>query len=86
MPAAALATATRSLREDEQRLAVAVGPSLGRPAAAPHAVLHMASYPGPTYDGVPAIGEHTMSVLTEALELALAELEELAERGIIGPA
>jgi crotonobetainyl-CoA:carnitine CoA-transferase CaiB-like acyl-CoA transferase len=51
----------------------------------PGPVLHMASSPAPVYDGVPAIGEHTASVLTGALELPQAELAELAGRGIIGP-
>jgi crotonobetainyl-CoA:carnitine CoA-transferase CaiB-like acyl-CoA transferase len=55
-------------------------------AVMPGPVLHMASYPGPVYDGVPAIGEHTRSVLTGALELSPADLSELAGRGIIGPA
>lgn len=54
-------------------------------AVMPGPVLHMASSPAPVYDGVPAIGEHTASVLTGALELPQAELAELAGRGIIGP-
>ena len=33
----------------------------------PGPVLHLGSYPGPTYDGVPAIGEHTDEVLAELL-------------------
>jgi len=33
----------------------------------PGPVLHVASYAGPTYDGVPAIGEHTAEVLDELL-------------------
>jgi crotonobetainyl-CoA:carnitine CoA-transferase CaiB-like acyl-CoA transferase len=55
-------------------------------AVMPGPVLHMASYPGPVYDGVPAIGEHTRPVLTQALEVAAADLDELTARGIIGPA
>jgi len=55
-------------------------------AVMPGPVLHMASYPGPAYDGVPAIGEHTKPVLAGALELTQAELDELARRGVIGAA
>ena len=55
------------------------------PAVMPGPVLHMASYPGPAYDGVPQIGEHTTAVLAAALKLTPAELDELAGRGVIGP-
>ena len=54
-------------------------------AIMPGPVLHMASAPAPVYDGVPAIGEHTASVLAGALELTPAQLAELAGRGVIGP-
>ncbi len=40
--------------------------ALGR-VFTPGPVLHLGSYPGPTYDGVPAIGEHTDEVLAELL-------------------
>lgn len=39
---------------------------LGR-VLTPGPVLHLKDYPGPTYDGVPAIGEHTDEVLAEVL-------------------
>jgi crotonobetainyl-CoA:carnitine CoA-transferase CaiB-like acyl-CoA transferase len=52
----------------------------------PGPVLHLASYPGPRYDGVPAIGQHTRQVLGPALDLGAAELDDLTARGIIGPA
>jgi len=55
-------------------------------AVMPGPVLHMASYPGPVSDGVPAIGEHTRPVLTQTLGLAAADLDELTARGIIGRA
>ena len=55
-------------------------------AVMPGPVLHLASYPGPAYDGVPAIGQHTNPVLAGALELTRAELDELARRGVIGAA
>ncbi len=40
--------------------------ALGR-VLTPGPVLHLASYAGPAYDGVPAIGEHTDEVLAELL-------------------
>ena len=45
----------------------------------------LASAAGPRYDGVPEIGEHTRTVLTELLGLTPAELDGLSGRGIIGP-
>ena len=51
----------------------------------PGPVLHLASAAGPRYDGVPEIGEHTRTVLTELLSLTPAELDGLSGRGIIGP-
>jgi formyl-CoA transferase len=51
----------------------------------PGPVLHLASSAGPSYDGVPEIGEHTRTVLTEMLQLTPAELDGLSGRGIIGP-
>lgn len=70
----------------ERTLVDLTGSAVLGAAVMPGPVLHMASYPGPVYDGVPAIGEHTRSILTGALELSPAELGELAGRGIIGPA
>jgi crotonobetainyl-CoA:carnitine CoA-transferase CaiB-like acyl-CoA transferase len=59
-------------------------PLLG-PAVMPGPVLHLASSPGPVYDGVPSVGEHTAPVLSDALAMTPGELAELAARGIIGP-
>jgi crotonobetainyl-CoA:carnitine CoA-transferase CaiB-like acyl-CoA transferase len=47
----------------------------------PGPVLHLRSYAGPTYDGVPAIGQHTREVLSDAL--SPAEIEELAAAGVV---
>lgn len=55
------------------------------PAVMPGPVLHMASYTGPSYDGVPSIGEHTAPVLKEWLGVGPAELGELTGRGVVGP-
>ncbi len=49
----------------------------------PGPVLHLRSYDGPTYDGVPSIGEHTREVLTDLAAVSPAELDELAAAGTI---
>jgi crotonobetainyl-CoA:carnitine CoA-transferase CaiB-like acyl-CoA transferase len=49
----------------------------------PGPVLHLASYAGPRYDGVPAIGEHTGEVLRELLALSADELAALAASGVV---
>ena len=49
----------------------------------PGPVLHLDGYPGPAYDGVPGIGEHTAGILTELLGLGPAELGELAGQNVI---
>lgn len=49
----------------------------------PGPILHVASYPGPEYVGVPRIGEHTHEVLTELLGLDDERLGSLAQAGVI---
>jgi crotonobetainyl-CoA:carnitine CoA-transferase CaiB-like acyl-CoA transferase len=69
----------------ERTLVELTGSTLLGPAVMPGPVLHMASAPAPVYDGVPAVGEHTQSVLSGVLDLSPDELAELGGRGIIGP-
>jgi crotonobetainyl-CoA:carnitine CoA-transferase CaiB-like acyl-CoA transferase len=69
----------------ERTLVELTGSTLLGPAVMPGPVLHMASAPAPVYDGVPSVGEHTTSVLSEVLDLTPDELAELGGRGIIGP-
>jgi crotonobetainyl-CoA:carnitine CoA-transferase CaiB-like acyl-CoA transferase len=69
----------------ERTLVELTGSTLLGPAVMPGPVLHMASAPAPVYDGVPSVGEHTTSVLSEVLDLTSDELAELGGRGIIGP-
>jgi crotonobetainyl-CoA:carnitine CoA-transferase CaiB-like acyl-CoA transferase len=69
----------------ERTLVDVTGSDVLGPALMPGPVLHLASYPGPGYDGVPGIGEHTRPVLTQALGLTRGELDVLAGRGVIGP-
>ncbi|HEX2072329.1 MAG TPA: CoA transferase [Geodermatophilus sp.] len=68
----------------ERTLVELAGTVLG-PALVPGPVLHMGSYEGPTYVGVPAIGEHTGSALCELLGMSSAELGELGSAHVVGP-
>jgi crotonobetainyl-CoA:carnitine CoA-transferase CaiB-like acyl-CoA transferase len=52
----------------------------------PGPVLHLRDYPGPTYDGVPTIGEHSRSVLSDWIGLDDAVFRELAEAGVVAQA
>ncbi|HEX6522195.1 MAG TPA: CoA transferase [Streptosporangiaceae bacterium] len=67
----------------ERTLVSLVGSEVLGPAVMPGPVLHMGTFTGPAYDGVPAIGEHTRQVLGGALELTPEELADLGERGVI---
>jgi crotonobetainyl-CoA:carnitine CoA-transferase CaiB-like acyl-CoA transferase len=69
----------------DRTLARLTGSDVLGPALMPGPVLHMASYAGPIYDGVPAIGEHTGEVLGEALGFGASEMDDLSARGIISP-
>jgi crotonobetainyl-CoA:carnitine CoA-transferase CaiB-like acyl-CoA transferase len=69
----------------DRTLVEVTGSEVLGPAVMPGPVLHLASYPGPDYDGVPRIGEHTRAVLAQALGLTPGELDALAGRGVIGP-
>jgi crotonobetainyl-CoA:carnitine CoA-transferase CaiB-like acyl-CoA transferase len=48
----------------------------------PGPVLHMRSYPGPVYDGVPGIGQHTAEILRD-FGLSDEEVADLATTGTI---
>ncbi|GAA2853037.1 CoA transferase [Streptosporangium fragile] len=52
-------------------------------ALTPGPILHMKDYPGPAYDGVPAIGEHTYAVLGGELKLSEEALARLTEDGVV---
>lgn len=49
----------------------------------PGPIMHMSGYAGPSYDGVPSIGEHTGQVLAQELDLSDGQISELAGRGIV---
>ncbi|RBY83890.1 CoA transferase [Geodermatophilus sp. TF02-6] len=60
----------------ERTLVELTGTALGR-VLVPGPVLHMGSYAGPLYGGVPAIGEHTDAVLADLLGMSPAEIAAL---------
>jgi len=67
----------------ERTLVDLAGTILG-PVVMPGPVLHVASYLGPAYVGVPAIGEHTRQVLTDILHMSEDEQAQLARRSVVG--
>jgi crotonobetainyl-CoA:carnitine CoA-transferase CaiB-like acyl-CoA transferase len=64
------------------RTLVALSNSTLGPALVPGPVLHLSDYAGPTYDGVPTVGEHTAQVLRE-FGLSADEIEALAADGVV---
>jgi crotonobetainyl-CoA:carnitine CoA-transferase CaiB-like acyl-CoA transferase len=52
----------------------------------PGPVLHLRDYAGPTYDGVPGIGQHSRSVLADWIGLDDAAFDELAGAGVVAQA
>jgi len=66
----------------ERTLVDLAGTVLG-PAMTPGPVLHVRDYAGPSYDGVPAVGEHTAAVLTEQLGTGADELAALVAAGVV---
>jgi len=69
----------------ERTLVDLAGTVLG-PALVPGPVLHLGSYAGPSYVGVPAIGEHTARVLGDVLGLSGPELAALDRADVVGSA
>ncbi|NEM05682.1 CoA transferase [Geodermatophilus normandii] len=86
---AAAVNDARDIVEDphfrERTLVELAGTALGR-VLVPGPVLHMGSYAGPVYDGVPGIGEHTESALTGLLGISPDELDRLGSSDVVGPA
>ncbi|MEV4999702.1 CaiB/BaiF CoA transferase family protein [Nocardioides sp. LML1-1-1.1] len=66
----------------ERTLTALTGSKLGGDALVPGPILHVREYDGPSYDGVPAVGEHTTEVLTAA-GLSADELGALAADGVV---
>ncbi|WP_161996691.1 CoA transferase, partial [Rhodococcus sp. YH1] len=68
----------------ERTLVEITGNEIMKGVLMPGPVLHLGSYDGPSYDGVPTIGEHTAEVLSDRLGLSADRLAALAEAGVIG--
>ena len=66
----------------ERTLVDLAGTVLG-PALTPGPVLHVRDFAGPSYDGVPAVGEHTAAVLGDTLGLGADELAALLAAGTV---
>ncbi|MFW0783481.1 CoA transferase [Gordonia sp. CPCC 206044] len=67
----------------ERTLVEITGNEILRNTLMPGPVLHMSDYAGPTYDGVPTVGEHTREILGSQLDLGDDELDRLADAGVI---
>jgi crotonobetainyl-CoA:carnitine CoA-transferase CaiB-like acyl-CoA transferase len=52
----------------------------------PGPVLHLSGYNGPRYDGVPRIGEHTRTILSDWIGLGDADLDALQAAGVVSQA
>lgn len=83
---AAAVNDARDITEDPHfadRTLVDLANTMLGPAMMPGPVLHMKGYRGPTYDGVPAIGQHTREVLADEQGMPLVELAKLAAAGVV---
>lgn len=67
----------------ERTLVELTGNDVLGPILMPGPVLHTRGYGGPSYVGVPAVGEHTRSVLAELLGLSAADVSALADAGVV---
>jgi crotonobetainyl-CoA:carnitine CoA-transferase CaiB-like acyl-CoA transferase len=67
----------------ERTLVELTGNSVLGPALMPGPILHLAHYPGPSYHGVPELGEHTSEVLADWLGLSETRLAELVASGTV---
>jgi len=66
----------------ERTLVALTNTALGD-ALMPGPILHLRDYAGPTYDGVPTVGEHTREVLVGELGLDEQEVAALAADGVV---
>ncbi len=77
----------RDVTEDphfsERTLVDLTGSDLLGKVKMPGPILHVSSYSGPEYAGVPAIGQHTKEVLQDFLGFDDARIQSLAQSGVI---
>lgn len=66
----------------ERTLRALTRTALGDQALVPGPILHVSDYDGPSYDGVPAVGEHTNEVLTR-IGVSAETLAKLAAEGVV---
>jgi crotonobetainyl-CoA:carnitine CoA-transferase CaiB-like acyl-CoA transferase len=67
----------------ERTLVELTGSEVLGKAMTPGPVLHLRGYAGPSYHGVPAIGEHTADVLAGFLDTGTGRLTDLAAAGVV---
>lgn len=67
----------------ERTLVELTGSAILGSLCVPGPVLHVGGYDGPSYHGVPAVGEHTAGYLGEMLGLGPAEIACLTERRVV---
>lgn len=77
----------KDIVEDPHFLARSLVPLVGNDVLGsilmPGPVLHMRGYDGPTYDGVPGVGQHTADVLGSLLNLSPSDVDALAAEGVV---
>lgn len=66
----------------ERTLTRLANTALGAEALVPGPILHVNGYDGPSYDGVPAVGEHTAEVLAD-IGVPADEIARFAASGVI---
>ena len=66
-----------------ERTLVSLADTVLGQALMPGPILHMKEYDGPSYEGVPSVGEHTRSILIDELSMDPARVEQLMTSGVV---
>ncbi|WP_104107791.1 CoA transferase [Nocardioides sp. 616] len=83
---AAAVNDSKDVTEDphfSERTLVELANTVLGPALMPGPILHMKDYAGPTYDGVPSVGQHTREILVDELGLTSEDVDSLASNGVV---
>ncbi|WP_101523554.1 CaiB/BaiF CoA transferase family protein [Nocardioides houyundeii] len=83
---AAAVNDSKDVTEDphfSERTLVELANTVLGPALMPGPILHMKDYAGPTYDGVPSVGQHTREILVDELGLTSEDVDALASNGVV---
>lgn len=67
----------------ERTIVELTGDAVLGPALMPGPILHMNGYDGPSYHGVPRLGEHTREILGERLGMDDEQFETLTAKGVV---